>query len=176
MTKKTDKPTGAEALKAMEERLHGVVDALTGALGSAIEGRDQEHTQEFGEEGSPFRGVVHSRVRTGSVSDHVRGRSTPSKPAEAKTPAKAAPREIEPEVSVEGSTLYFSCEVPGVEASDVQIDITDGAIELHTSGQRAYHARVAIDETLASEPKSITLNNGILEAIFEVVQEGSTHE
>lgn len=177
MTKKSDKPTGAEALKAMEERLHGVVDALTGALNSAIEGKEHDHVQEFGEEGSPFRGMVHSRVRTGSVADHVQGRSASrSKPAEARAPAKAAPRAIEPEVSIEAGVLYLSCEVPGVEVSDIKLSVGEGSIVVTTTGARTYQADVKVDVELATEPSSITLTNGILEASFDVLDEGSSNE
>jgi len=173
MSKKDEELKGAEAVKAIEERLHGIVDALGGALSSAIEGKEHDDVHEVGEAGAPFHAKVHSRVRVGSLSDRTPS-NTRGKPArKASEPAAAMVRELNPDVAIEGNKLFLSCEVPGVSAEDIQFDIEVTRIKMSASGAKSYTAEVNIPVHLMPEPSQVTVTNGILEAVFDVQSDGN---
>ena len=178
MTKKTGKDglSGLEALKAVEGRIGGLFEALGDVLSQAADGKESEIYKEFGDDDSSGKTVFHSRIRVGSVSggsSSTRGRSTETKVREAAQPEK---RDLHTEIFEGEREVIFACEVPGVSVDEVELFAADGAIHLKTTGDRVYTAIEALRTKIKREPSEIRVINGILEASFELLEDGANSD
>lgn len=157
-----EKPKGAEALKAIEEGLGN----LFGRLSDVLEGKATEHEEhrEFGGEGSPLKGVVHSRVRVGPASagsaSRAQSSARKSPPMDVGVPEA---RDLLMDVIEDGDDFIVTCELPGVVEDQLSISIHGAELTVQSTGEQAFHGKLTLSSAVLSEPVSQHLNNGILE-------------
>lgn len=169
---KDEKPKGAEAIKAIEEGLANVFGKLTEALKENGEGSTSEVYKTFGGGKKGPMGVFHSRVRYGTAEEVIRARGSKeaSQPKEPVDIAHRPEQGLHADIEVDGDLLFLSCEIPGVTENEVALTVSGREISISTNGGRKYHGTFTLPVSIQSEPKQLTLTNGILEAQFEVIE------
>jgi len=73
--------------------------------------------------------------------------------------------EREPLVDVfdEGDLILIVAELPGVDESDIQIDVQDDIVDLSTKGEGRYVKEILLSSLVDAASMETTYRNGILE-------------
>lgn len=193
MADRDDDPAkGAEAFEKMEQRLSHVMGALKGAFAQIVDlaqkaeqasDHTASRTASSGDPNASGGPIVRSglTVRVGGLSapsaltgreraaDRAADRAervkpdTPTPPPASPSPQMDTPREPMIDVFNETKAYVVTVELPGVDANDLSVSITDEGLVLETTGGRSFRAVTPIPAGVNTHAISHALRNGILE-------------
>ncbi len=151
-------------------------DGLTGGLGGIFknlgdmisllaelaerEGGGIERSGEW--RGERLRGVYGISIRTGLHGD-LRVERFGNLRSTGAGPAVTPVREPLVDVFDEGDTIIVIAELPGVDASEVRVEIHGDVLSLETTGERRYAREILLPAPVAPDSLQQTYRNGILE-------------
>lgn len=74
-------------------------------------------------------------------------------------------------VDEEDQVLRVTAELPGVDRSDIEVEVTETTVHLEAEAdERKYRKRLAVDEELVPDSAKASYNNGILEITCDLAE------
>jgi len=144
---------------------------LTDRLDDLAEGGEIERTIRFGDASSDVEGIAGIRIRTasgtGAADVHVGSPSQSADAADAPDEPEADPRVRRPVADVQeaGGAFLIHADMPGVSASDVQVDRgEEGRWTITAGGQgRRYRVDVELPRPAAGDRADVRADRGIVQ-------------
>jgi len=164
----TERKTESEGGTHVDSGLGGLFKGI-GSFMELLSGMIEEGESEINRHGEfkvrgldQARGVYGFSVRTGlggapTVEHFGNIRDTD------KGPVVAEEREPLVDVFDEGDLILIVAELPGVDESDIQIDIQDDIVDLSTKGEGRFVKEVLLPSLVDADSMESTYRNGILE-------------
>ncbi|MFP5213114.1 MAG: Hsp20/alpha crystallin family protein [Acidobacteriota bacterium] len=114
-----------------------------------------------------LKGSYGFTIRTGLGGDRGPTVEPVRKPGEERTAARSEVQEVrEPSVDIfdeDGYTLIVA-EMPGIDAEDIQYDVSEDILTLHAEGEdKTYHKEILLPGACPRDRVSISSKNGIVE-------------
>ncbi len=176
----SDSPKGAEAAEEIRNRLGGLANELNTALGAIADliqnadktGETQGATTTYESPDGRIKASAGVQVRVGGLaapSSILRntGAGADTRPASAaKSTADAeaeAPREPLVDIYDEADAWVLTAELPGVEADQLSLAITDEEVVLETLGARRFRHAAPLPAGVDAARATHQLRNGVLE-------------
>lgn len=166
MRERSGKPTGADALGAIDARLGTLLDTLRAALGSALEGGGTSGTTTLG--GDALRAEIRVKVgglATGSAAAPRTEPRQPGRKPDAAPAAPAAPEVRTPILDIHESAEAWTVivELPGVGPEEIDVAVEGPRVQLTTRGARRFAAGIDVPAGIDPGRLDIRMSNGILE-------------
>ena len=155
---------------------------LTDRLDDLAEGGEIERTIRFGDASSDVEGVAGIRIRTasgtGAADVHVGSSSQSADAADASDDPEAAPRVRRPVADVQeaGGAFLIHADMPGISASDVQVDRgEEGRWTITAVGQgRRYRVDVDLPRPVTADRADVRADRGIVQVRLPLEPEAPT--
>ena len=117
----------------------------------------------------PMSGVYGFSIKTGLGKERSRVQTFGNIKRTKQGPRVVETREPLVDVFDEKDKILIIAELPGVQESDIKLDLKGDILNLETHGERKYAKEILLPAKVDGDSKKMSFKNGILEAEFKKV-------